>query len=191
MPYYPYWSIFDREGDTFKSELTCFWNIANLLSATTGTVEFLEKAIERWETVDVPHCMGLQTKDERTPEISGGRHIGGRSPPSTARTRAGFAHPLFPTLFPRGPPGSGPGFSRAPQAERGLSCGAPVRFRVPGGPRAARQLPRACRRPLAGSGSHPRVREARRACRPTPVQWSVSPRPDIYNVGASSHSCII
>jgi hypothetical protein len=69
VPYYPYWSIFDREGDTFKSELTCFWNIANLLSATTGTVEFLEKAIERWETVDVPQCIGLQTKDERTEEI--------------------------------------------------------------------------------------------------------------------------
>jgi hypothetical protein len=69
VPFYPYWSIFDKEGDTFKSELTCFWNIANLLSATTGTVEFLEKAIERWETVDVPQCIGLQTKDERTQEI--------------------------------------------------------------------------------------------------------------------------
>jgi hypothetical protein len=42
VPFYPYWSIFDRESDTFKSELTCFWNIANLLSATTGTVDFLE-----------------------------------------------------------------------------------------------------------------------------------------------------
>jgi hypothetical protein len=70
IPYYPYWSIFDREGDTFKSELTCFWNIANLLSATTGTVEFLEKAIERWETVDVPQGIGLQSKEERALEIS-------------------------------------------------------------------------------------------------------------------------
>jgi hypothetical protein len=69
VPYYPYWSIFDKEGDTFRSELTCFWNIANLLNATTGTVEFLEKAIERWETVEVPHCIGLQTKEERTQEI--------------------------------------------------------------------------------------------------------------------------
>jgi hypothetical protein len=59
VPFYPYWSIFDRESDNFKSELTCFWNIANLLNATTGTVDFLEKAIERWRTVDIPHCTGL------------------------------------------------------------------------------------------------------------------------------------
>ena len=69
VPFYPYWSIFDKEGDTFRSELTCFWNIANLLSATTGAVDFLEKAIERWKTVDIPHCTGLQTKEERSQEI--------------------------------------------------------------------------------------------------------------------------
>jgi hypothetical protein len=70
VPFYPYWSIFDKEGDTFKSELTCFWNIANLLSATTGTVDFLEKAIERWKTVDIPLCTGLQTREERRQEIT-------------------------------------------------------------------------------------------------------------------------
>jgi hypothetical protein len=69
IPFYPYWDIFDREGDNFKSELTCFWNIANLLNATTGTVDFLEKAIERWKTIDISPCPGLQTKKERQQEI--------------------------------------------------------------------------------------------------------------------------
>jgi hypothetical protein len=66
IPFYPYW---DREGDSFKSELTCFWNIANLLNATTGTVDFLEKAINRWKTVDISPCPALQTKEERQREI--------------------------------------------------------------------------------------------------------------------------
>jgi hypothetical protein len=70
VPFYPYWSIFDRESDNFKSELTCFWNIANLLNATTGTVDFLEKAIERWKTVEISPCPGLQTKEERQNEIA-------------------------------------------------------------------------------------------------------------------------
>jgi hypothetical protein len=69
VPFYPYWSIFDRESDNFKSELTCFWNIANLLNATTGTVDFLEKAFERWKTVDISPCPGQQTKAERQNEI--------------------------------------------------------------------------------------------------------------------------
>ena len=43
--------------------------MANLLNATLGTVDFLEKTIDRWKTVDISPCPALQTKEERQREI--------------------------------------------------------------------------------------------------------------------------
>ena len=64
VPFDKFWDTFGKEPEQINTEISCFWNIANILSATTGTLQFLEKAINRWTTVEPPKALSLQYEEE-------------------------------------------------------------------------------------------------------------------------------
>ena len=64
IPFYRYWDIFQKEPEQIKSSLTFFWGITIPLSVTTGTLNFLEVAIQRWPTICTPKAPSLQSSEE-------------------------------------------------------------------------------------------------------------------------------
>ena len=69
IPHYKFWDIFCREPSTIQADLTCFWAVATALSATTGSIHFLENAIERWTTLESSQDSMLQTEEEIQKDI--------------------------------------------------------------------------------------------------------------------------
>jgi hypothetical protein len=58
IPFHHFWNIFDREPDNIKSELTCFWAIANKLRATTGTLQFSHYQIDSGNLANAANLFG-------------------------------------------------------------------------------------------------------------------------------------
>jgi hypothetical protein len=62
--FYKHWEIFCRELPAVASEISCSWAVQPPLTVSTGTLAFLEKAIDRWKTIDRPHALLLQSEED-------------------------------------------------------------------------------------------------------------------------------
>ena len=62
--FYKHWEIFCRELPSVVSEISCSWAVQPPLTVSTGTLAFLEKAIDRWQTIDKPHALLLQSEED-------------------------------------------------------------------------------------------------------------------------------
>ena len=68
--FYKRWEIFCREPQSVAAEISCAWAVQPPLTVSTGTLAFLEKALDRWKTIDKYQATILQTEEQIQEEFT-------------------------------------------------------------------------------------------------------------------------